>query len=83
MSQYQVRGLPCNIRPDHELWSIVGWYRDGTGGGILEWCYDELDARRLLQEIRRDPAYVNCRVVGPENMRSVYEDLAARICGQG
>ncbi len=60
-----VRGLPCNIAPENDLWCIVGALidEDGTpvGGGILEWCYDETDANHLLSLIKDDPAYGNLR----------------------
>lgn len=74
---YRFRNLPCSIQPESERWCIVGWYRDGTGGGVLEWCYDELDARRLLRQIQQDPTYVDCRVVAPDQMGQVYQETRA------
>lgn len=45
------RGLPCNVVPNP--WYVAGGYADGSGGGILEWCTDESDARAMLCEMRR------------------------------
>ena len=64
--RYQLRNLPCNIRPDAELWCIVGGMTDpfgnGSGGGILEWCYDRQDAETLMAQMQLDPRYNSLRV---------------------
>lgn len=61
MSAYTPRNYPCTCVPDDELWCLVAWLRDGTGGGVVDWCTDELDAHRRLAMIRRDPRYYNAR----------------------
>lgn len=49
---YTFRGLPCNIQPDDKLWCVCGGMKGG-GGGVLEWCYDEEDAKDILKEMRK------------------------------
>jgi hypothetical protein len=51
---YTYRGLPCNIAPDEELWMVGGHDKRG-GSGVLEWCYDEADARERLLMMQRYP----------------------------
>lgn len=51
---YVYRGLPCSIRDDSELWAVQGQDARG-GGGVLEWCYDEHDAREVLASMQRYP----------------------------
>lgn len=50
----EIRNLPCNIVPNDRLWCLCGetWGEDGrTGGGVLEWCYNEEDARNELTRL--------------------------------
>lgn len=61
MSAYKPRNYPCTCVPDSELWCLVAWLRDGTGGGVVDWCTDELDARRRLVLIRQDSRYYDAR----------------------
>lgn len=51
-----IRGLPCNIVSENKLWCICGQLNTptGTGGGVLEWCYDEQDAKREFLRLSRD-----------------------------
>jgi hypothetical protein len=55
--RYQFRGLPSSIKPDHELWCVSGHH--GIGGGVLEWCFDEEDAKYMLAYMRRFPEFKN------------------------
>ncbi len=51
---YVYRNLPCNIVTDDQLWAVSG--QDVRGGsGVLEWCYDEADARDILEAMNRFP----------------------------
>lgn len=50
--KYQYRNLPCNIRPDHLLWEISGFDLVEPAGGVLEWCYDESDAKELVAKMQ-------------------------------
>lgn len=54
---YQYRGLPCNIAPDSELWTVCGTdVRSGGGGsGVLEWCHNEEDAKTRLALMQEFP----------------------------
>jgi hypothetical protein len=58
-TKYKFRGLPCNIRPDDQLWCVVGRHETpkGSGGGVLEWCYDEDDAYRVMTEMSKYPSF--------------------------
>lgn len=58
--QYKYRGLPCNVRPHHEVYYIGG--RDGNGGGVLEWCTDLQDAEERLRIMRNFPQFKNLRI---------------------
>lgn len=49
---YRERGLSCEGRP----WYVAGYHGTG-GGGILEWCDSEADARNVLDAMRQDPRY--------------------------
>lgn len=52
--EYRYRGLPCSITPDEQLWYVGGQDKRG-GGGVLEWCYDEADAKAVLADMHQDP----------------------------
>jgi len=58
---YHFRNLPCNILPDDKLWCVNGRHRTENiyGGGVLEWCYDEADAKCLLEQMLKDPTFNN------------------------
>ncbi len=62
MSNYKSRNYPCTCVPDEELWCLTAWLRDGSGGGVVDWCTDELDAHRRLAMIQRDPRYRDAQV---------------------
>ena len=50
----QIRSLPCNIVPEDELWALCGEKHDAdgsVGGGVLEWCYNEEDARNEMARL--------------------------------
>jgi hypothetical protein len=51
---YRYRGLPCSIADDDQLW-LVGGHDKRGGSGVLEWCYDEDDAREVLASMQRFP----------------------------
>jgi hypothetical protein len=55
--RYRFRGLPCSIQPDDKLWCVSGHH--GSGGGVLEWCYDEEDAKSMLKYMRGFPEFKN------------------------
>ena len=57
--KYKFKRRPCNIRPDHLLWCVSGQYEGG--GGVLQWCYNEQDANRVLAEMQQDPEFSNLR----------------------
>lgn len=63
-TKYKFRNLPCSILPDNRLWCVAGSYEDrnGSGGGILEWCYDADDAGYLMGEMKKDPRFRNLHV---------------------
>jgi hypothetical protein len=52
---YRMRGLPCSIANDEQLWCISGADALNGGGGVLEWCYDEADALDRLAKMRKHP----------------------------
>lgn len=56
MAKYQYRSLPCNITTSKKLWCVCGAIlKNGkiTGGGVLEWCYDQADAEAILKEMKK------------------------------
>lgn len=59
--RYEFRNLPCNIVPKNQLWCVSGVYEDKkknmSGGGILEWCYNEEDANITLSQMKRDKRF--------------------------
>lgn len=59
MSIQTLRSLPINIVPESDLWMVCGTFTNetGTGGGVLEWCYDEEDAKSEFERLSKDPRY--------------------------
>lgn len=49
---YTYRGLPSNIVPDEKLWCVSGIDALNKSAGILEWCYNETDAKQLIKDMR-------------------------------
>lgn len=53
--EYKFRNLPCSITPTR---GSNLWYVSGTsthhGSGVLEWCYDEEDAKERLSLMSQD-----------------------------
>jgi hypothetical protein len=63
---YKLRNLPCNIADDDHLWAVSGSFEDfedgfGRSGGVMEWCYDEVDANNILSMMQQDPRYSDLR----------------------
>lgn len=54
MSKYTPRGLPSNVVPDEQIFWVAGKSKS-FGSGILEWCYDELDAIDRIQKMCEFP----------------------------
>lgn len=52
---YTYRGKPCSITCDDELWMVSGQDALEGGGGVLEWCYDEDDAKEILAAMMQHP----------------------------
>lgn len=50
---YKYRGYACNIAPDDKLWCICGHDQHDRSSGVLEWCYDEEDAKYLLEKMQQ------------------------------
>jgi hypothetical protein len=48
---YTYRNLPCTIVLDDQLWHVCGRDIVDGGGGVLEWCYDEADARAVFDRM--------------------------------
>lgn len=59
--RYNYRNCPCSITDDDKLWCILG--ADGTMCGVLEWCYDEEDAKSLLEEMQQYPQFQNLKCI--------------------
>jgi len=63
--RYKMRGLPCRDAAGKDMpWCVCGkedyTLPDGgrvTGGGILEWCWDQEDAENLLRQMQQDPRF--------------------------
>lgn len=49
----------CNITTDDKLWCVVGYYADGTGGGVLAWCYDKEDAIEATMALWDTGKFIN------------------------
>lgn len=61
---YKFRGLPITACRGDSLWGISGEYATEGGDtcGILEWAYDESDARNRLERMKQDLTLTNLRV---------------------
>ena len=54
--KYKYRGFPSNVVPMESLWSVNGKLIENgklVGGGILEWCVSEEDARVILEKMEK------------------------------
>jgi hypothetical protein len=56
--KYKFRNLPVTMSG----WHISGEYSDGSGGGILEWCENEADAKKMLAWMIRFPEFKNLKI---------------------
>lgn len=50
---YNYRNLPCTCAPEDKVWCVSGFTHDGSG--VLEWCYDEHDAKFVLSIMKEFP----------------------------
>lgn len=63
--RYKMRGLPCRDASGKDMpWCVCGKEDyvtpDGarlTGSGVLEWCWDEEDARDVLRKMQQDARF--------------------------
>lgn len=61
---YVYRGLACT----HAPWAIGGIDREGSG--VLEWCYDEVDAKQRLALMEAHPdRFKNLNICSPKSMQ--------------
>jgi hypothetical protein len=65
---YSFRNLACWHEGVEIEWSICGQLLtiDGYGGGVLEWCHCEEDAKWLLSRMLKDPTIINPKVTKEE-----------------
>lgn len=63
--RYNMRGLPCNIVRDEDLWAVTGSFitEGGSGGGVLEWCRSEQDAMGRLRMMEQDLTLSNLQAI--------------------
>lgn len=47
---------PCNIVADEYLWCVSGQI-PGGGGGVLVWCYNEIDAQWVMRLFQQTNAF--------------------------
>lgn len=64
MYEYRFRNLPCRDPRTGKSyhWCVIGEYSDGSGGGILEWCYSQKDANDIASDMGKDSRFTNLRV---------------------
>lgn len=68
---YKYRNMGCDIAPDEELWCVTGSDTGpGRGTGVLEWCYDEKDAKEILAVMQLDPRFEGLSAVAFNEFRS-------------
>ena len=58
---YKFRNCPCNIVDNDKLWCVSGLCA-GFGSGVLEWCYDEDDAKYRMSLMVTDKRFSNLSV---------------------
>ena len=70
MKAYKFRNLPCRCKATGQemRWAVVGSYADGSGGGVLEWCYNQGDAEHLVTEMEKDSRFTCLRAVEMESI---------------
>lgn len=61
IQKYIFRNYPCSIG-GREMPFHVGGECDGRGAGVLEWCFDEEDARNVKREMEKDPRFSNLKI---------------------
>lgn len=64
----RVLSRPFSIVPTAELWCVHGTEKFTDAGGVICWCYDEVDAADCLRGIEETGLWENCGV-------SRWEDL--------
>jgi hypothetical protein len=76
---YKFRNLPLTIKPAREIWAISGtFYPDLPNKkiyetGILEWCYDEEDAKQLLEFMENYDGFENLFAFKYQNEEQINE----------
>lgn len=62
---YNLRGLPVTAGN----WYVAGTFKDEyeveeklTGGGVLEWCVDENDAKMMLKQMQDSGEFVSLNI---------------------
>jgi len=55
-------GRPCWMYGESLKWAVVGERKDGTGGGVIAWCWDEEDATEALYWLRKSLRYTRLSV---------------------
>lgn len=79
---YRYRGLPCSIVPDEALWSVSGCDQRQKGAGVLEWCFDEADAKAVLAEMNRFPDRFTSLSAKPYQRAAGVSSVSAEVPGQ-
>lgn len=46
--KYRYRNFPCTITSDEKLWCVSGRDIIDNSAGILEWCFDAMDAKEVF-----------------------------------
>lgn len=56
---YNYRSLKSNIAPKEKIWCVSGVdnHPVSGGAGVLEWCLDEDDAKRMLAIMKGYPQF--------------------------
>ena len=72
---YKYRSLPCTAGD----WSVCG-SDTLNGAGVLEWCFDEADAKERLQIMKSYPQFQDLSIGSPEETKiPVYEWCSGNI----
>jgi hypothetical protein len=67
LPKYKYRNYPCSITRNPWYVSGSSKVKDGdgymdNGSGILEWCWDEDDAKRVFKTMSQYPQFSNLKI---------------------
>jgi hypothetical protein len=58
--RYRYRNLSI-VDVGSQAWAVIGFDKISNGSGVLEWCYNEKDARETFDLMRQSGEFLNLK----------------------